>query len=103
VRQFEVHTNPSPRSRAIIPYFVVLQSHLLAASNLTVVAPLLRQDPRSAFTLTSVPVHFADDDYVLLVGELTSIESQHLVRPAGSLQAYEDEIRRALDRVFTGF
>lgn len=104
MRQFDVHPNPSERTRSIIPYFVVLQSHLLAASNLTVVAPpLLRQDGKSAFTHTSGPVRFADGDYIVLVNELTSIDTQHLKRAAGNLRDYEDEIRRALERVFTGF
>ena len=103
MRQFDVHSNPSERTRSIIPYFVVLQSHLLAASKLTVVAPLLRQDGKSAFTHTSVAVRLADSDYIVLVGELTSIDTQHLKRPVGSLSNYEDEIRRALERVFTGF
>ena len=87
----------------MIPYLVVLQSHLIAASNLTVVAPLLRSDGQSAFTLTSVPVRFAEEDYILLAAELTSIDSQHLRRAVGNLSSYEDAIRRALDRVFTGF
>ncbi len=39
MRQFDVFRNPSERSRAVVPYFVVLQSHLLA-SRLVVVAPL---------------------------------------------------------------
>lgn len=103
MRQFDVCQNPSERTRPIIPYLVVLQSHLVEASNLTVVAPLLRQDGRSGFTLTSVPVRFSDQDHIVLVGELTSIDSRHVGRPIGSLREYEDEIRRAIERVFTGF
>jgi toxin CcdB len=104
VRQFDVYRNPSPRTRPIIPYFVVLQSHLIAASNLTVVAPLLRKDGGSTFTLTSVEVQFGDEAYELLVGEMTSVDTHRLSRPVGNLgDDYEDAIRRALDRIFTGF
>lgn len=103
MRQFDVHRNPSGRTQTVLPYLVVLQSHLLAASNLTVVAPLLRADEKSAFTLTSVPVSFRDGNHVVLVGEMTSIDTLHLHRSVGDLRTYEDEIRRALERVFTGF
>lgn len=103
MRQFDVHPNPSERTRGIIPYFVVLQSHLIAASKLTVVAPMLRQDGKSGFTLTSISVRFAEGDHIVMVGELTSIDSHHLARPVGDLRAYEDDLRRGLERVFTGF
>lgn len=102
IRQFDLLENPSPRSRAQYPYLVILQSHLLSASNLTVVAPVLPGDA-AAVTLTSVRFEFDERAFTLLVGELTTIEVRGLGRPAGSLLDYEDEIRRALERVFTGF
>lgn len=79
-----------------------MQSHLLE-SHVAVVAPMILQDGRSAFTLTSVAVAFAGEPYIVLAGELTSIESKWLQRSIGDLLAYEDELRRALDRLFTGF
>jgi hypothetical protein len=56
LRCFEVHRNPSERARERIPYIVALQSHLLAASHTTVVAPMLRQDGRSGLTEISATV-----------------------------------------------
>ena len=102
IRQFDLIENPSPRTRRQYPYLVVLQSHHLAASNLTVVAPVLRGDEPTV-TLTSVPFEFDGRDFVLLVGELTAVDTQRLGRAAGSLGDHEDAIRRALERVFTGF
>jgi len=40
---------------------------------------------------------------VLVVTELASMRGEHLKRRVGSLLAHEDDIRRALDRLFTGF
>lgn len=102
IRQFDLIENPSPRSRPQYPYLVVLQSHLLAASNLTVVAPVLHGDA-AAVTLTSVPFEFAGRPYALLVGEPTTVDAHRLGRAIGNLKDYEDDIRRALERVFTGF
>lgn len=103
MRQFEVHLNPAERSRASFPYVVVMQSHLLAAAHSTVVAPMLPQDGRSAFTQISVAVRFEGAEYVVLVGELAAIDSRVMTRATGDLRAYEDDLRRALDRLFTGF
>lgn len=64
---------------------------------------MIVQDGRSAFTHTSVEVTFADIAHIVLIGELTSVHSRVLLRSLGDLQAYEDDIRRALDRLFTGF
>jgi hypothetical protein len=102
VRQLDVFRNPSERSRKVVPYFVALQSHLFA-SRLVVVAPLLRQDGRSAFTLTSVPVRFSDADYIVMAGEMTNIDGSYVRGAVGNLRDYEDEICRAIERVFTGF
>lgn len=102
MRQFSVYANPSERSQHVFPYFVAMQSHLLE-SHVAVVAPMIAQDGRSAFTHTSVEVTFAGQAYIVLVGELTSVDSKVLQRTHGDLRAYEDELRRALDRLFTGF
>jgi toxin CcdB len=66
------------------------------------VAPVLRSG-EPAVTLTSVPFEFDGRSFVLLVGELTAVDAHRLGRAAGSLSDYEDAIRRALERVFTGF
>lgn len=103
MRQFDIHINPSSRSRDAIPFVVVLQSHLLAASHVTLVAPVLKEDRRSGFTRTSVYVSFQESEFVVLVGELAPIETRQLQPARGNLSLYEDEFRRAIDRLFTGF
>ena len=103
MRQFDVYQNPSPRSRHAAPYVVVLQSHFLAATPTVIVAPLLIDDDRSAYSEASVKVLFGGDRYVLSIPELAGIEPSQLKRRLGALNDYDYEIRRALDRLFTGF
>lgn len=103
MRQFEIHPNPAERSRSSYPYVVVMQSHLLAASHTTLVAPMLRQDGRSAFTEISVTVRFEGSDFVVLVAEMAALDTRRLSTAAGDLRDYEDDFRRAIDRLFTGF
>ncbi len=80
-----------------------MQSHLLAASHTTLVAPMLRQDGRSAFTEISVTVRFEGSDFVVLVAEMAALDTRRLSTAAGDLRDYEDDFRRAIDRLFTGF
>ena len=101
--QFDVYENPSPRWRVIAPYVVVLQSHLLGRLPSAVVAPLLIDDGRSAYAEASVIVDLLGATYILSALELGVVDAEGLRRAVGSLKDYEYEIRRALDRVFTGF
>ncbi|HXA40078.1 MAG TPA: CcdB family protein [Phenylobacterium sp.] len=103
MRQFDVYPNPSVRSREAAPYVVVLQSHFLAATPTTVVAPLLIDDDRSAYSEASVKIVFGGERYVLSIPELAGIEPSRLGRRSGAVTEYDYEIRRALDRLFTGF
>ncbi len=103
MRQFDVYPNPSARSSDYAPLVVVLQSHLLAAMPTVLVAPLLIEDGRSAYTLISVKVEVNRKRYIVQISEPAAIDPAPLKRPTASLAAYEDDIRRALERLFTGF
>lgn len=102
MKQFDVYPNPSPRSRGRLPWVMVVQSHLFEAHTM-LVAPLLPQDGRSTFTEISVSVRLDDVEHIVLLGELAAVETRLLQRPVANLVSYEDAIRRALDRIFTGF
>ncbi|MBI1197393.1 MAG: hypothetical protein GC203_05980 [Phenylobacterium sp.] len=101
--QFDVYRNPSSRSRAQIPYVVLLQSHFFEGVPTVIVAPLLIDDGISAYSDASVKVAFRDASYVVSIPELAGIDRKALHSREGSLGAYEDELRRSLERVFTGF
>jgi toxin CcdB len=85
LRQFDVCQNPSERSREAAPYVVVLQSHLLSAMPTAIIAPLLRDDDRSAYTYTSVRVTFDEHTYILSAAELVAVDARNLRRTLGNL------------------
>lgn len=103
IRQFDIVENPSPRSRAIAPFVMLIQSHLYDEGLTALVAPLFEMPAAAAVTRVSLPVEFEGKPYLLMLSELGAVDRQRLNRPVGSLAAREDDIRRALDRLFTGF
>jgi toxin CcdB len=103
IRQFDVFDNPSPASRAAAPFLVAMSSHHLEGMPLVLIAPLVRTPPIGLLTKVSVPARFADEVLMVSVAEMTPIIRTALGEKRGSLLNLEDEIRRALDRLFTGF
>ncbi|HYC67997.1 CcdB family protein [Brevundimonas sp.] len=103
IRQFDVIENPSVRSRPIAPYLVVVQSQFYDETPTLLVAPLLKMPIEAVLTSVSLRVEFEGDPFVLLLSEMGAIDRRPPTRLAGSLGRYEDDIRRALDRLFTGF
>jgi len=84
------------------PYVVVLSSHLLFDLEEVIVAPLALGSllAPSDFDL---PVEVDGEPYKLSLTGMAAIRKRELRKSAGSLGAFELEIRRALDRLFTGF
>ena len=102
MRQFDVYENPSSAGSRFAPYLVVLSSHLLADFDDAVVAPLVN-DANGTVSELELDVSVQDQELVLVISELSTIASRNLRRRVGSLLDHEFEIRRALDRLFTGF
>jgi len=103
MRQFDVFPNPSPRSRAAAPFIVLMQSHFVDEMPSAQIAPFIRQRRSGDFTRVSVSVKLDDETLHLSLAEMAPIARSGLKRSTGSLLPYEDDIRRALDRLFTGF
>jgi toxin CcdB len=103
IRQFDVFANPSLRSRDEAPFVVVLQSHHAGELPTVVVAPLYRREIAQALTRLTVDVESAGQDLTVSIPELVALSSTLLHKKVGSLAEHEDDIRRALDRLFTGF
>ncbi|MFN4297005.1 MAG: CcdB family protein [Brevundimonas sp.] len=103
IRQFSVFKNPSPRSREAAPFIVVMQSHFLEAMHTVLVAPLIRESGSGDFSRVSIGVRLLDEDLHLSLAEMAPIRRRDLGQPVADLGVYEDDIRRALDRLFTGF
>jgi toxin CcdB len=103
MRQFDVFRNPSQQSRAAIPYVAVLQSHYLDAIATVVIAPLISVENVRPDDLITLPVDVNGEPFTLAVALLVNIEARRLTSSVGNISQYEDAIRRALERVFTGF
>lgn len=103
IRQFDIIDNPSPRSRAIAPFLAVIQAHLYDEGPTLLVAPLLKMASAMALTNVSLTVSYERQPYILMLSELGAIGRPTAAVVRGSLAAHEDDIRRGLDRLFTGF
>jgi toxin CcdB len=102
LRQFDAYLNPSPESREIAPFLVVLSSHHLRGLEEVVVAPAVNDAERQVGGL-EIGVEIQGRRLVLVVSELFSVTASRLRSRTESFAAHEDDIRRALDRLFTGF
>lgn len=102
MRQFDAYQNPSPEARRLAPYLVVLSSHHLRNFSEAIVAPAVNDATRIVGEL-EIPVEIEGQALTLLISELFSLTADTLRQRAGSLVEREDDIRRALDRLFTGF
>lgn len=102
MRQFDVYENPSPAARRFAPYLVVLSSHLLLDFDDAVVAPLVNDSQRTVPGL-ELDIDLNGEPLVLVISEMAGVEGRTLRRHLGSLLSHQDDIRRALDRLFTGF
>ena len=99
IRQFSVRRL---RGRSEEQLVAVLQSHLLDGVDTVVIAPLL-DAPAPARHGLAVSVTVEEKTLRLAVNQLATVPARALAGEVGSLRAYEDEIRRALERLFTGF
>ena len=88
--------------RAVAPYVVVLSSHFLDDLTETIVAPVFATRT-TRLTALEVPVTFDGADILVVLTGLAAVRTASLKARLASLAHYEDDIRRALDRLFTGF
>lgn len=100
MRQFDVYANPSANTRGYASYVVVLQSHYAELETI-VIAPLVT-DARELDPI-DIALEFNNQGFVLAISELGSVSRTRLRRRLGSLSEHEDSIRRALERLFSGF
>ena len=99
MKQFQVYRNPADASRPFAPFLVVIQSHYLSLDTV-LVAPLVNE--KRAFSV-EIAVTVERRPLVVALTEMGSVRAALLYEGVADLAAHEDEIRRALDRLFTGF
>ena len=103
--QLTVYRNKNPRSKAIFPLLLDVQSDLLDDLQTRVVIPLtktagLAKNPVSQLTPT---LDFEGDAYVLMTPQLAGIARAELGPAIGNLAGYRDTVLAALDFLLTGF
>lgn len=102
MRQFDVVRNPKADRQPHAPFLVSLQSHYLDDFDTVVIATMIEAAARVP-TRVDVAVEFEGRRLLVAVSELTSTALASHLHIIGDLKANEDDIRRALDRLFTGF
>jgi toxin CcdB len=104
VAQWDVYANPSARTRADLPYLVVVQSDLLASLSTRFVAPLARSRATVAGLPKSLaPVFEIAGEAVFLLPQEAGVIDQRLLRqPLASLRSEAHRIIDALDAVISG-
>lgn len=88
--------------RRAAPYVVVLSSHFLENVTETIVAPVF-STRKTTMNGVEVRVEVEGESLLIVLTGLAAVRTASLRQRIGSLLAHEDDIRRALDRLFTGF
>jgi toxin CcdB len=101
-RQFDVVPNPEAMRRPGVPFMILLQSHHLPMQT-TIVAPIRTMQEAEGVREIEVPVSVSDAPHAIMVSELAHLPTRRVGRTVQSLAHHEDDFRRALDRLFTGF
>lgn len=101
MRQYDVFPNPSPKTRAFLPYVLVLQSDLVSETEAVIVAPL-SQAVRSEGSRLYPELAVVDAYYTLLTPDLASIPRAMLTKPVANVAADWNRITAAIDILFTG-
>lgn len=99
MRQFDVFPNPTARSRSFAPFVVVIQSHHLSLDTV-LVAPLVNDKVASNI---EVGVGVQGQSYVVAITEMGSVFTASLRGAVGDLLDHEDNIRRGIERLLSGF
>lgn len=99
MRQYDVYLAPGAAAQ-ITPYVVVLTSHYMRL-RAVLVAPMLAAF--SAVESAELMVRYEGAEFTLSLLDMAAVEPRALKHCVGSLADQEDAIRRAVDRLFTGF
>lgn len=102
LRQFDVFPNPSPRTRAEHPYFVILQSDRLERFATRIVAPLIAPAKIKFLEHLLPVVTVKGKSYVIAIPDLAPIPAKMLQPAVANLESERFRILGAIDLLFTG-
>src|SRR5437773_1804306 len=104
MKQFDIVTNPFPRTRERQPYLVTLQSDLLLRSlDPIVVAPMEPAKGGSFADRLNPRIDFDNERFAVIIQELVTARKSALGQARGSIAGERHAIIAALDLLFTGF
>ncbi len=102
--QFDIYSNPNPRSRRTVPYLLDVQSDLLSGLATRAVVPLMRAgEIKKPATHLNPQFIVQGTKVVMSTAELAGVPSEALGEIIGSLKSRRDEIVAALDFLITGY
>lgn len=103
--QFTVYRNKDPRSRAIYPYLLDIQSDLLGELSTRVVIPLTKATVSARKPVRDLMpmVQFDGEVYIIATPQLAGVARSELGAVAGSLADRRDAIIAAMDFLLSGF
>ncbi len=103
IRQYDVVENPNPSSRTAVPYLLILQSHLFEALNTLIVAPIFPAVSMPPDNRVLLPIEIDGQPMTINLALMANIERRGLGSRVINLLEEDYEIRRGIDRLFTGF
>lgn len=86
-----------------MPYLLVLQSHLFEALNTLIVAPIFPAEAMPPDNRVLLPIEIDGRTLTVNLALMANIERRGLGAKVTNLLEQDYEIRRGIDRLFTGF
>lgn len=103
MQQYDLYANTDPDSQAVYPYFVDIQTGLLADLNSRVVIPIVPASKTKPYPKNLCPVVTINrEEFALLTHQITTVSSSFLSQKEGSLLLNRDDIVSALDFLLMG-
>lgn len=102
--QFDVYINPSKNSRKTYPYIIDIQNALISDIATRVVIPLgkLSHFKNEKMDGLTPAIEYENEQYILLTPQISSMSSNLLKTPVGSVESLRDKIIAAIDFAITG-
>lgn len=99
---FEVHENITP-SRAKLPFLLNVQNDLCSQFATRIIVPITHLRPARSTFDPSIEVAINGSPHFCLIPQLTAVSTASLGPIVTTLNDLEYEIKRAIDRMFSGW
>lgn len=103
VRQYDICRNPDRATRFRVPYFIVLQSDLLAPLETIVVAPVVSEKTAPRIAKLNPVLRIAEKPFRVLMQEMAGVPRPRLGSVIANAAKQHTEFVAAVDLIFTGY